>query len=53
MYSATTFNVPLEKPDPLLACTHMSEICKNTKTNKNNFDVTTSSREEIQLFSSI
>lgn len=50
MSSATTFNVPLEKPDPL-ASTYMSEICKNAETNKNNLDVTTSSRE-IQLFSS-
>lgn len=44
MSSATTFHVSLEKPDPLLASTYMSEICKNTKTNKNNLDVTDSSR---------
>ena len=40
--SATTFNVPLVKPDLVTASTCMSEICKNTNKQTNNLDVTTS-----------
>lgn len=40
--SATTFNVPLEKPDLLTASTCMSDICKSTNKQTNNLDVTTS-----------
>lgn len=49
MSSAATFSKPLEKPDPLTAHTHTSEISKNTKTKKN-LDVTNNSSRDDTTF---
>lgn len=45
--------MPLDRPDPLIASTYMSDISKNTKQTKKNFDVTNSSTDDTAFLTNL